>query len=148
MPGDTGMMGDMKALHYAARHAIVRAQRIAAAMMLFVMIGAAGCPHTVRPTGDEIADCAGESAKDIFHTLLPRVSTILATGANFANITIELTKLVAEYGVETITCVVDAVRNRNGQAAAVASGDEKELHERSESWAEQWIAENGAQIKQ
>jgi hypothetical protein len=122
-----------------------------AAVLMVFLLALPACPSScqqVTPTGDEIADCAAESARDIFHTLLPRVSTVIATGPNLASVAIALAKLTAEYGVEVVTCVVDAVRDRNGQAAAVASGDEKQLHERSETLAAQWLAEHGAQIKQ
>lgn len=106
------------------------------------------CPHsTVVPTGDEVVNCAQEQATDIFHTLLPRVSTILASGSDLASVTTELAKLVSEYGVGVVTCVVDAVRDRNTASAEVASGDEKVLHERSASWAAQWLQEHGAEIQ-
>lgn len=125
-----------------------RARNLIGALVILSALGAAGCPHTVRPTGDETANCAKESGRDIFHTLIPRVSTIIATGPDFGAVTVALTKLVADYGVDVVTCVVATVRDRNSKAAAVATGDEKTLHERSETWAEQWIAEHGAEIEE
>ncbi len=122
----------------------------AACMAAIFSVALSGCATLgpITPTGDEVADCAAEAAKDIYFTLLPRVSTILATGPTFAGVAIELAKLVAEYGIEVVTCVVDAVRDRNNAAAAVATGDEKALHERSVSLATDWLAEHGAKIKQ
>lgn len=120
------------------------------ALLLLALAVLPGCPQScqqVTPTGDEIVDCAKESGRDIFHTLIPRVTTVIAVGPDFGTVTIELAKLVAEYGVDVVTCVVDAVRDRNAQAAAVASGDEKVLHERGTEWAKQWLAEHGAEIK-
>lgn len=124
--------------------------QLRAVLVVFALtFSLSGCAtlKPVTPTGDEIADCAAESAKDIFHTLLPRVSTMIASGPNLVTVTVALAKLVAEYGVETVTCVVEAVRDRNSTAAAVATGDEKELHERSTQIAADWLAENGAEIK-
>ncbi len=122
--------------------------QLRAVLIVFALTFSLACPGTqVVPTGDEVANCAAESAKDIFHTLLPRVSTIIASGPNLGNITIALAQLVAEYGIEVVTCVVDAVRDRNSTAAAVATGDEKDLHERSTRLAAEWLAEKGAEIR-
>lgn len=117
-------------------------------LLLGAVVLFTACPHsTVVPTGDEVANCAKEQATDIFHTLLPRVSTILASGPDLGSVTTELAKLVAEYGINVVTCVVDAVRTRNEESAAAATGDEKALHERSATWAADWLQDNGAEIQ-
>ena len=125
-----------------------RFQTACLAVILSVALSGCATLGPITPTGDEVADCAAEAAKDIYFTLLPRVSTVLATGPTLVSVTIALAKLVAEYGIEVVTCVVDAVRDRNASAAAVATVDEKELHERSVLLAAEWLAEHGAQIKQ
>lgn len=134
-------------MQIVASFAWSRVKTLFATMVIITAISSMGCPHTVRPTGDEVVNCAKESGRDIFHTLIPRVSTIIATGPNYGTIAIELAKLTAEYGVGVVTCVVDTVRDRNMKAAAVATGDEKVLHQRSEAWAAQWIAEEGATME-
>lgn len=124
-----------------------RFRALVAVVALSVSLTGCATLKPVTPTGDEIANCAAESGKDIFHTLLPRVSTVIASGPDLGTVTIALTLLVAEYGVEVVTCVVDAVRDRNAASAAVATGDEKDLHDRSVQIAADWLAENGAEIK-
>lgn len=118
-------------------------------VLLSVLVLNLGCPSItpVVPTTAEVVDCAKEAAKDIFFTLQPRVSTIIATSGSYQDYASALLPLITKYGIEVVTCVVESVMDRNAQSAKFASGDEKELHERNVEWSGRWLQEQGAKIK-
>ena len=117
------------------------------ARLLPVLLLSCSTITPVIPKTDEVTTCAKEAAQDVFFTLQPKISTLLVTSNSPAEFAKGLLPFVAEYGITMVTCVVDMVRDRNAQSAVVASGDEKDLHERSAMWAAQWIEEHGAKIE-
>ncbi len=107
---------------------------------LIALLGFSACK--TLPTPVEVKDCAAEAAKAEFYDLFPKVRTILATGANPAVIATELEKMVAQFGINMITCLVQHI---GGEAAgALASYPDDPINQRVKANAEVWLREHGA----